>query len=197
MAFTRKFYTGDTHFGHQLMGAEHATARPFPHTRAMDEALIRNWNEVVGDDDLVYHVGDFAFGLHDADRVRWVFDQLKGRKVLVLGNHDYAGGKPRERNKVHPTLAALGWEEIAQQYDTTDEGEHVFLSHYAQRTWPHVRKGGWHFYGHNHGKLPPYGRSRDVGMDCKDVGFAPRTFRQLTSAMREAEVRVAEEEASA
>lgn len=181
MAFTRKFYTADTHFGHKLMlSSTLPRPRPFDSTQEMDEFLIRVWNEVVGDEDIVYHLGDFAFGLHDEGRVRNIFSRLRGRKILVLGNHDY-----EKRNKVHRVIAGLGWEKIVQHYDTEDEGEHVFLSHYAQRTWPGIRKGGWHFYGHCHGSLPPLGRSRDVGVDCPDTGYAPRTFKQLTAGMRD------------
>jgi calcineurin-like phosphoesterase family protein len=180
MAFTQKFYTADTHFGHQLMLSETACARPFADTREMDEFLIRCWNSVVKAEDIVYHLGDFAFGLHDAARVRSIFDRLQGRKILILGNHDYA-----KQNIVHPTLTGLGWELITQQHETTDgDKERVFLSHYAQRTWPGVRKGGWHFFGHNHGQLAPLGRSRDVGVDCPDTAFTPRTFKQLTASMR-------------
>jgi calcineurin-like phosphoesterase family protein len=182
MAFTQKFYTGDTHFGHALMLSETACNRPFSDTREMDEALIRNWNAVVRPYDLVYHLGDFAFGLHDGDRVRSIFARLMGRKILILGNHDH-----KKANKVHPVIADLGWETIASHYETTDEGERVFMSHYAQRTWPAIRKGAWHFFGHSHGQLPAMGRSRDVGVDCPDTGFAPRTFKQLTAGMRAVE----------
>jgi len=178
--FVQKFYTADTHFGHHLMiNPELHRPRPFRDTREMDEFLIHVWNETVGPDDLVYHLGDFAFGLHDAVRVKAIFDRLNGRKVLILGNHDYA-----KQNMVHPTIEGLGWEDLTQQLDTTDEGERVFLSHYAQRTWPGIRKGAWHFYGHCHGAMSPLGRSRDVGVDCPDTGYAPRTFKQLTAGMR-------------
>ena len=181
MPFTQKFYTADTHFGHALMLDKKACGRPFASTTEMDEALISNWNAVVRPDDIVYHLGDFAFGLGDEDRVRTIFSRLMGRKVLVLGNHDY-----RKRGTVHPTLAGLAWDQPpCQHLETTDEGERVFLSHYACRTWPGANKGGWHFYGHSHGDLPPLGRSRDVGVDCPDTGYAPRTFRELTSLVRE------------
>lgn len=184
MAYCTKYYTADTHFGHKLMLEEKVCGRPFADKKEMDEFLIRSWNDVVRPDDLVYHLGDFAFGLHDEARVRSIFNRLLGRKILILGNHDYSG-----QNKVHPTLAGLGWELITQHYETTDgDKERVFLSHYAQRTWPGVRKGGWHFFGHNHGAMPPLGRSRDVGVDCPDTAFTPRTFKQLTAAMRDTEV---------
>jgi calcineurin-like phosphoesterase family protein len=183
MAFTVKYYTADTHFGHQLMLSETACARPFANVKEMDETLIRNWNSVVRPDDIVYHLGDFSMGLGDPDRVRSIFNRLMGRKRLVLGNHDFA-----KANKVHPTIATLDWdEEPTALVETTDEGERLVLCHYALRTWPGVRKGAWHFYGHNHGQMPGIGRSRDVGVDCPDTGFTPRTFRQLTQGMRHIE----------
>jgi calcineurin-like phosphoesterase family protein len=52
----------------------------------MNEAIIAAWNTVVQPDDVVLHLGDFAFGSRgetQAFRAR-----LNGRLWLVLGNHD-------------------------------------------------------------------------------------------------------------
>ena len=55
------------------------------HPNDMDEALIANWNAVVRPDDIVYHLGDFAFQLEQrADRWRSVFARLMGRKRLII-----------------------------------------------------------------------------------------------------------------
>lgn len=175
--FRRKFYVADTHFGHDLMLTH--PGRPFASVEAMDEALIAAWNAVVGPNDLVYHLGDFAMGLGNEDRVRSIFARLNGSKMLVLGNHDYV--KP---NRIHATLAKLDWfVSPTTSLETTDEGHRVYLSHYAHRVWPGCHKGSFHFFGHSHGNLPPQGRSRDVGVDCADVGYAPRSFKQLTEGM--------------
>lgn len=98
----------------------------------MNEALIRNWNAVVGPDDLVFHLGDFAFKLCDeAERIRGIFHRLNGRKRLVLGNHDL-----RKDGSIHPTIADLPWDAPpAQIVETTDEGHRVVLCHYALRMW--------------------------------------------------------------
>lgn len=182
--FTQKYFTGDSHFGHKLMlSPTIARPRPFASTGEMDEVLVANWNAVVRTHDLVYHLGDFAFGLHDKLRVRSIFERLQGRKILILGNHDYGGG-----NAVAEAISELPWEQVTQQLLVdVDDGQKAFLSHYAQRTWPGIRKGAWHFYGHSHGNLPPYGRSRDVGVDCPDTGFSPRTFKQLIAAVSKVE----------
>ncbi|MBB4102369.1 hypothetical protein [Allorhizobium borbori] len=175
--FRRKFYTADSHFSHALMLTH--PGRPFSSTEEMDETLIDRWNAVVGERDIVYHLGDFAMGLHDEERVRTIFGRLKGMKKLVLGNHDF-----KKANQMHPTIARLDWLGTpTTALETTDYGRRVYLSHYAHRTWPGAHKGAVHFFGHSHGSLPPLGRSRDVGVDCPDTGFAPRTFEELTVGM--------------
>ncbi len=175
MAFVRKFYIADTHLMHErLLGMQ---PRPFATIEQHDEAIISRWNAVVGDDDLIYHIGDFAFGLaKNAERIREIFGRLKGRKHLVIGNHDL-----NKRGDLHPALASLDWAARPEHALRTRDGGHdVFMSHYAARTWPCSGYGAFHFYGHSHGKLPGVGRSRDVGVDLPDVDFTPRSFDELT-----------------
>ena len=52
----------------------------------MNQAIIGNWNKVVGKDDVVWHLGDFSFG--KKDNVKRVLSQLNGKINLVKGNHD-------------------------------------------------------------------------------------------------------------
>lgn len=78
------YFTSDTHFGHKNIIKY--CDRPFADVAEMDAALIRNWNNVVGPDDTVYHLGDFAFA--GAERIKEILAQLNGKVVLVLGNHD-------------------------------------------------------------------------------------------------------------
>ncbi|MBL0375382.1 metallophosphoesterase [Rhizobium sp. KVB221] len=177
MGFVRKFYVADTHFSHNTIIGH--CDRPFRHVGAMDEQMIRRWNAAVGESDLVYHLGDFAFELGNAERVRWIFERLHGQKFLIVGNHDV-----RRDGSLHPTIAGLAWAASpAQAMEIKDEGRRIYLAHYAHRVWPGQHHGGWHFYGHSHGKLPGFGRSRDVGVDLPDVDFTPRTFAELTAGM--------------
>ena len=54
------FFTSDTHFYHANI--INFCKRPFANVETMNEALIENWNAVVGVDDIVFHLGDFCFG---------------------------------------------------------------------------------------------------------------------------------------
>lgn len=49
----------------------------------MNKVLTENWNSVVKPEDLVYHLGDFAFG-----GIRKYAPYLNGEIILVRGNHD-------------------------------------------------------------------------------------------------------------
>ena len=79
------WFTADTNFVHARIIA--LANRPFHDVREMDEALIRNWNDRVQPNDVVWHIGDFAFG-NDAARLDEIFARLNGIKHLVPGNHD-------------------------------------------------------------------------------------------------------------
>ncbi|KAB1089385.1 hypothetical protein F4V91_06900 [Neorhizobium galegae] len=155
--------------------------RPFSSTAEMDEHLIHSWNAIVRPADIIWHLGDFS--CHDEARTKQIFNRLQGRKRLILGNHDvHADGKPRK------SIRSLGWDEPPTHYaETKIDGDRIILNHYAQRTWSASIHGSWHLYGHSHGRLPAYGRSRDCGLDCPDLGYAPATFLGLTVRMRDAE----------
>lgn len=55
------------------------------------EDIAKDWNEKVTDDDIVLLAGDFSWAMYLEDAVK-DFDYLyglKGRKVMIRGNHDY------------------------------------------------------------------------------------------------------------
>lgn len=176
MAFTQQYFTADQHFGHARM----LEFRPFTNTDEMDRFLIDAHNAVVADHDIVWMLGDFS--VQDDGRTAQIFAQLKGRRRLILDNHDLHNGEVK-------ALRGLDWDQPPTHYaETKINGERIILNHYAQRTWSASVHGSWHLFGHSHGRLAPYGRSRDCGVDCPDLGYAPATFQALTAGMRDAEV---------
>src|SRR6516165_9458078 len=79
------FFTNDTQFGHG--GALGLYPRPLASVAAMHEGLMERWNETVGPDDVVWHLGDFAIRQRPAV-VSELLARLHGRKHLVAGNND-------------------------------------------------------------------------------------------------------------
>lgn len=78
----------DTHFGHygvcKFLRSDGSKLRPWDDPDEMDKALVKNWNEVVDDSDRVYLLGDVVINRKALSTLY----ALKGRKVLVKGNHD-------------------------------------------------------------------------------------------------------------
>lgn len=82
------FVISDTHFGHAnvltFKDVNGLPIRPlFNSVEDMDETMISNWNEVVKPQDIIYHLGDVAFG-----PLSKFMPRLNGHKRLILGNHD-------------------------------------------------------------------------------------------------------------
>lgn len=83
------FLVSDTHFGHEktctvFKRADGSPLRPFSSAEEMDEVMIAAWNERVGPNDKVYHLGDVVINRKSLKTLA----RLNGDKVLIRGNHD-------------------------------------------------------------------------------------------------------------
>jgi calcineurin-like phosphoesterase family protein len=148
------YFTGDTHFGDPRV--LRIDRRPFSSVAEHDAALIANWNAVVGPDDDLWHLGDFARGGRAA--VEHLLAQLNGRKHLIIGNNDPAG-----------TVEASGWTSVQHYAELRLDGHHLVLCHYPFRTWNAMGKKSLDIHGHSHGRLTPVPRQYDVGVDPQDL----------------------------
>lgn len=72
------FFTADTHFGQER--ALILSKRPFRSVKEMDDYMVDQWNDTIGPNDDVYHLGDFG---------DYSFrPKLNGNIHLILGNYD-------------------------------------------------------------------------------------------------------------
>lgn len=134
-----KYYISDTHFGHE--NVIEFDNRPFANLEEMENTIINNWNRKVKDDDEVYFLGDLCFRskMSPVNYLR----RLKGKKYLILGNHDMATIMKNDQAKAM-------FESISQILVVEDGGEQIVLCHFCMASWWHKEKGVLHFYGHIH-----------------------------------------------
>lgn len=152
-----RFFTSDTHFGHKKAPAW----RNLESVDEMDALLIYKWNQRVGPDDEIFHLGDFAF--ERRTRVEDLLSKLNGRKFLVRGNHD-----------PNSTMKATGWAAVYDMETIVIEGigraEMIHDPARASGNWPIVLHGHLHgTAGENllHPFAPHLGvRYIDVGVDA-------------------------------
>lgn len=169
------FFTSDTHFHHANIIKY--SNRPFKNTVDMNDALISNWNQKVGKNDLIYHLGDFSFGREDY-LFDSVFNRLNGKIVFIQGNHDSLVRK--NRNKFYNYHE--GGHEIRIG------GQDISLNHYAGLTWNKKHHGAWMLCGHTHYNCPvtrkdgtAIGKILDVGVDGHD--FFPYSIKEIGEIM--------------
>lgn len=195
MSTRRVFFTSDTHFGHgniikycfrpflserdkeelSRIGAWHNGSWKGEGSsnwrmsdeaiEMMDEELLKQINDLVGENDTLWHLGDFAMPAKRHNhyyRTRYYRDRIKCRTVnLVWGNHD----DRRTRDIFNDTfdLKEIGVDGLQNN---------VVLCHYAMAVWNKSHRGNLHLYGHSHSEAEPWlertmtgRRSMDVGVD--------------------------------
>jgi calcineurin-like phosphoesterase family protein len=175
------YFTSDTHYSHKNIIKY--TNRPFSSVEEMDEQMRLRWNSVVTDDDIVYHLGDFAFHQDQNETVELI-NSLKGKEIhLILGNHDKKM-KEYVKNKFTSCSSYLEIKVQDPEVDNEQKEQFIVLCHYAFRTWNRSYHGSWNLYGHSHGNLPDdsTARSLDVGVDCWN--FTPVSYEQLKERMK-------------
>lgn len=129
------YYISDMHFGHQ--NAIKYDNRPFNSIEEMEDEMINRWNSVVTDVDTVYVLGDFSW--YKEDKTLEILDRLKGKIVLIKGNHDKVS--PKIARKLHGKYDYL---------EVKDEGTKVILCHYPMPFWNGQFRDTVHLYGHVH-----------------------------------------------
>ena len=169
------FFTSDTHFGHANI--IRFCNRPFKNVEEMDEALIENWNQVVSEDDTVFHLGDFAFGGSSV----WnsIIPRLNGHINLIIGNHD--------RKNLRQGYMSY-FDIVVPQLQIEIEDNSIYLNHYPFLCYGGSYRGVWQLFGHVHSGPQADGldisRLRvllptqyDVGVDNNN--FTPISYREV------------------
>jgi calcineurin-like phosphoesterase family protein len=156
----KTYITSDLHWGHKniMKFCPVSRARFRDDLDYMNQTMVKEWNDLISPEDLVYILGDVAF-LPAAKAVEYM-RRLNGRKILVQGNHD--------RKTLNDPVFRDCFEEIHHYLDINYNGTKVCMFHYPIAEWDQMHRGSVHFHGHLHGGvsgLEQY-RARDMGMDA-------------------------------
>jgi calcineurin-like phosphoesterase family protein len=135
----------------------------------MDAVLMENLASMVGPEDALWIVGDFAFGPKAKDR-KWLsnlFRRLPGKeRHLIVGNHD------------SEATQELPWTSVNHLTEVADgKGSRSVLCHYPMITWNRARKGALQLFGHVHDQWMGSRNAVNVGMDV--WGYVPVSLREI------------------
>ncbi len=155
------WFTSDWHFNHRNIAGPTISSwkrgyRNFSSTGEMNDKIINNLNRLVKTDDILYFLGDFAFG--NKQQIPQLSERINCATIyLVYGNHDSV----IRRNPDYQKL----FTDCQDMYHVPNNGNFLVLCHYKLAVFNTSHRGGWHLFGHSHGSLPD-----DVNTKCFDVG---------------------------
>jgi calcineurin-like phosphoesterase family protein len=185
----------DTHFGHKNIcrgvtawrlpdgSIPISQTRDFDSIGEMNEMIVNNINSVVGQEDVLIHLGDWSFG--GFENIKIFRDRIVCKEIhLILGNHDEHIEK--NRDGVQELFTSVNhYTKLMYKFDT------LVLMHYPIDSWDGLNKGHIHLHGHCHlpqQKVFGKGRRMDVGIDG-NMFFMPYDLDNVIKIVKEREIR--------
>lgn len=166
-------FIADLHLGDK----KHCKKRGFKSLTEMHDKIVKEWNIVTSDDDRVFLLGDVAV----SSSFYYLLDELKGEKIVVLGNHEKIEFIP-ELLKYVSGISGL--------YKYLEK---VYLSHCPIHECQIGVKANLNIHGHLHKKniksyVWDYINKDDreiphpnyINVSVDNIGYNPLTLNQLT-----------------
>ena len=171
----RLWFTSDTHYNHANICSsttkwkDPVTIREFKTLEHMNSHLAGNINEIVGQDDILFHLGDWSFGGFES--IEQFRNQIVCQNIhIITGNHDHHIENNREG--VQSLFSSVNkYLNLVVKYNigTPLMGEERFaLMHFPIASWDNMARGAIHLHGHVHfdpSKRIGKGKMMDVGCD--------------------------------
>lgn len=189
------FFTSDTHYNHSNIcrattrwtDADNVT-RDFKSLNHMNDTIVNNINEIVGENDILIHLGDWSFGGFE------MIEEFRSRIIcknihLVLGNHDEH--IDRNKDNIQRLFTSVNHYINLDLRRPSIKGKgqmdkyRFICMHFPIASWDGMNNGVIHAHGHVH--LPKHqrignGRSLDVGVDGN--GLEPISLDEVLSLLK-------------
>jgi calcineurin-like phosphoesterase family protein len=162
----------------------------------MNDMIVNNINHLVGEDDILFHLGDWSFG--GFDNIQEFRDRLVCKNIhLILGNHDQhiendkGGVKALFASVNHYVRLELTVPNVPNEINPAKTIKKTFvLCHYPIASWHDMNRGVIQLHGHVH--LGPHnklhaGKAMDVGMDGNFMD--PYSLQEIAKIMRDRPVK--------
>ena len=157
----------------------------------MNTTLVNNINNMVGEDDILIHLGDFSFG--GFEKIQEFRDRIVCKNIhLVLGNHDHHIERNKENvQSLFSSVQNYLRLEVRRQLTKSMMEKFLFICmHYPIISWDGMNNENIHLFGHVH--LPSHlrvmeGRAMDVG--CDGNGLEPISMNEVLNILKDRPIR--------
>jgi len=150
--------------------------RPFESVHEMNEEMIQRWNTVVGDDDQVIHLGNFAW---DPTTAEEVLGKLNGKSIMLLPGEDDAAILDMHSKGFLPSNASL----TNRIYD--QPALRATFSYWPMLEWPAKADDHYLYYGFYGPKYKPDHKKKMINMSCEFWNYTPHNLSTLTKLFKD------------
>ena len=187
----RLWFTSDTHYNHANICSSTTkwtnpvTIREFKSLEHMNSHLVGNINEMVGQDDVLFHLGDWSFGGFES--IEQFRNQIVCQNVhIITGNHDHhiqnnRGDCQKLFSSVNKYVELnVKWPVGPEMHDAN-----FVLMHFPIASWNNMARGAIHLHGHVHfnpSMRLQEGKMMDVG--CEGNNLYPIDMSEILSIMK-------------
>jgi len=185
------WFTSDTHYNHANIcsattkWSDPVTCREFKTLEHMNAHIVGNINEVVGQDDILIHLGDWSFG--GFEQIELFRNQIVCRNVhIITGNHDHHIENNREGcQSLFSSVNKYVNLDVKWSVGTVlADSQRFALMHFPIASWDNMARGAIHLHGHVH--FEPNirigrGKMMDVGVDGN--GLYPIEMKEVLRLM--------------
>ena len=166
------WFTSDTHYNHANICSsttkwtDPVTCREFKTLEHMNAHLVGNINEMVGQDDILFHLGDWSFG--GFEQIELFRNQIVCNNIhIITGNHDHH--IENNRDGCQSLFSSVNkYLNLNVKWSNGHDGQRFALMHFPIASWDNMARGAIHLHGHVHfeaDKRIGAGKMMDVGVD--------------------------------
>jgi calcineurin-like phosphoesterase family protein len=148
------YFIADTHFRHTNIIKY--CDRPFDTVEEMNDTIIRNINHIVGPNDVLWHLGDFAYGKGATEEEIIVArNRINCRNInLIIGNHDHLITKNKTLRSLFNMIIPYFNGYIGEEIFVLTHRPYDQLSHFNEGWMDNIDQyldiGAIHLFGHTH-----------------------------------------------
>jgi calcineurin-like phosphoesterase family protein len=152
----------------------------------MNDTLVNNINEVVDENDILIHLGDWSFG--GFEMIEEFRNRINCKNIhLTYGNHDHHIRRNKgDIQSLFTSTQDYLMIDLRVKHPGNKTDRHTLICmHYPIASWDGMNEGNIHLHGHVH--LPPNlriadGKAMDVGVDGN--GMYPIEIHGILNLMR-------------
>lgn len=164
------YFWSDLHFFHYNIIKY--SQRPFESKLQMNDSMLKNYNKIINNDDVVVFGGDIAFS--EIYEVSNFLKNLPGHKILVIGNHDI--------DKKGNFIEFDAFEATTICFDFIYQNKQFFVSHYpiSQNLFSKYNHQWFNIHGHTHNvNVGDVYQKQFINMCVENTDYSPKMFQNF------------------